>query len=101
MGPYDTLLYEEHEGVASVTLNRPDVLNAFNVAMQRELHDVWRSLRRRDEVRAVVLSGAGDKAFCAGIDRLEAMGDGAADRGAIAPRSTPFMLDEPGQLIGS
>ena len=58
-----------------MTLNRPEVHNAFNFQMQRELKDVWRSLRRNDDVRCVVLTGAGDKAFCTGIDRTETMGD--------------------------
>ena len=43
MDSYETLLYEERDGVAIVTLNRPDVLNAFNRAMQADLRDVWRS----------------------------------------------------------
>ena len=52
---FETITYEEADGVATVTLNRPDVHNAFNSLMQRELHDCWRKLRRRDEVRCVVL----------------------------------------------
>jgi len=68
---YETLLYEERDGVAIVTLNRPDVLNAFNRAMQADLRAVWRSLRRNDDVHAVVLTGAGEKAFCTGLDRGE------------------------------
>jgi enoyl-CoA hydratase/carnithine racemase len=68
---FETLLYEERDGVAWVTLNRPDRLNAFNSLMQRELHALWRGLRRHDDVRCVVLTGAGEKAFCTGIDRME------------------------------
>ena len=75
MADYETIIYEEVEGVAWVTLNRPDVHNAFNFQMQRELKDVWRSLRSNDDVRCVVLTGAGEKAFCVGIDRNEAMGN--------------------------
>ena len=44
---YETLAYEERDGVAWVTLNRPDRHNAFNSLMQRELHDCWRTLRWR------------------------------------------------------
>jgi enoyl-CoA hydratase/carnithine racemase len=69
MGNYETLLYEERNGVAWVTLNRPEVNNAFNPQMQSELKDVWIALRRNDDVRCVVLTGAGEKAFCTGIDR--------------------------------
>ena len=63
---FETLLYEEEDGVAIVTLNRPEVHNAFNQRMQAELHGLWRHLRRNDDVRAVVLTGAGDEAFCVG-----------------------------------
>ena len=42
--------------------------------MQRELHTLWRALRRHDDVRCIVLTGAGEKAFCTGIDRMEQMG---------------------------
>ena len=66
---FETLLYEERDGVAWVTLNRPDRLNAFNSLMQRELHALWRGLRRHDDVRCVVLTGAGEKAFCTGGDQ--------------------------------
>jgi len=75
MAGFETLLYEEKDGVAWVTLNRPDVYNAFNAKMQGELHELWRGLRRNDDVRCIVLTGAGDKAFCTGIDRAETMGD--------------------------
>ena len=76
---FETLQYEERDGVAWVTLNRPERLNAFNSLMQRELHDCWRSLRFRDTVRCVVLTGAGEKAFCTGIDRMEQMGGDTDD----------------------
>ncbi len=50
---FETLLYDEDEGVATVTLNRPEVLNAFDQQMQEELRDVWLGLRTNDDVRAV------------------------------------------------
>src|SRR2546426_311448 len=101
MSEFQTLLYEEQDGVAWVTLNRPEVHNAFNVQMQRELHDLWRGLRRNDDVRVAVLTGAGDKAFCTGIDRTETMGDaGAPAERVVGAASTPFMFDDPGANIG-
>jgi enoyl-CoA hydratase/carnithine racemase len=99
----ETLLYEERDGVAIVTLNRPDVHNAFNQAMQRELKHVWTSLRTNDDVRAVILTGAGEKAFCTGIDRFEAIGgfvDGEdEDRPRSGRTSTPYMFNDPGENI--
>lgn len=105
MPEFQTLLYEEKDGMAWVTLNRPDVHNAFNVQMQRELHELWRGLRRNDAVRVVVLTGAGDKAFCTGIDRTETMGESAkagegAPKRVVGSASTPFMFDDPGANIG-
>ena len=105
MPEFQTLLYEERDGVAWVTLNRPDVYNAFNVQMQHELHELWRGLRRNDAVRVVVLTGAGDKAFCTGIDRTETMGESAkpgegAPKRVVGSASTPFMFDDPGANIG-
>jgi enoyl-CoA hydratase/carnithine racemase len=100
---FETLLYEERDGVAWVTLNRPDRLNAFNSLMQRELHSLWRGLRRHDDVRCIVLTGAGDKAFCTGIDRMEQMGDAAddtTDPDVVGSGSTPFMFNDPGDNLG-
>jgi enoyl-CoA hydratase/carnithine racemase len=91
------------DGVATVTLNRPDVYNAFNIRMQRELKSVWRSLRDDTSVRVVVLTGAGEKAFCTGIDRFEAiessyLQDPEGPRYA-GPASTGFMYNDPGANI--
>ena len=105
---FDTLGYEEDDGVAWVTLDRPEVYNAFNAVMQRELRVLWRALRRHDDVRVVVLTGAGDRAFCTGIDRNEAMGgqDGDATVGEdgepvhVGAGTTPFMFDDPGDDLG-
>jgi enoyl-CoA hydratase/carnithine racemase len=57
--------------VAVVTLNRPDVYNAFNEVMQSELRELWRWLKTNDGVRSIVLTGSGQKAFCTGIDRAD------------------------------
>jgi len=102
---FETLTYDEgDDGVAVVTLNRPDVHNAFNSLMQRELHTLWRALRRHDSVRCIVLTGAGDKAFCTGIDRMEQMGgegDDTTDRDVVGSGGvTPFMFNDPGDNIG-
>jgi len=98
----ETVLVEtDARGVARVTLNRPEVHNAFNARMQVELRDVWRSLRRNDDVRCVVLTGAGEKAFCTGIDRTETIGTDKDDREvSVGSGSTPFMFDDPGENIG-
>jgi enoyl-CoA hydratase/carnithine racemase len=97
----ETLLYEERDGVGVMTLNRPDVLNAFNRKMQEELRELWRSLSTNEDVRAVVLTGSGDKAFCSGIDRKESIEEGLLQRGKIASEtrsvSSTFTLIDPGR----
>jgi 2-(1,2-epoxy-1,2-dihydrophenyl)acetyl-CoA isomerase len=67
---YETLQYEVQEGIATITLNRPDVLNAFNEQMFRELQDVLRAVERDEAVRVVIVTGAG-RGFCAGQDLAE------------------------------
>lgn len=64
---YETLLYQADAGVATITLNRPDALNALNAAMRRELLAVIKSDGRDAEIRAIVITGAG-RGFCAGAD---------------------------------
>jgi len=66
-GTYDAITVGFEGHVATVTLNRPDKLNAFTVAMADELRDALRLVTGSDEVRCVVLTGAG-RAFCAGAD---------------------------------
>ena len=103
MPDYETISYKERDGVAWVTLDRPGVHNAFNSLMQRELRACWRSLRRNDDVRCIVLTGAGEKAFCTGIDRMEQMGgdtDSSTDLDVVGSGSTPFMFNDPGDNIG-
>jgi len=64
---YETLLHEQADGVATVTLNRPEALNALNATMRHELLAALTAARRDDATRAVVITGAG-RGFCAGAD---------------------------------
>src|SRR3954470_11060005 len=101
---YETITYEERNGVAWVTLNRPERHNAFNSLMQREVRDVWRSMRFNEDVRCAVLTGAGEKAFCTGIDRMEQMGgksDESTDFNIVGSHGgTPFHFNDPGDNLG-
>ena len=71
MDGFETVLYEKDDGVAYITLNRPQAFNAFSVRMRDDLYEVLSAIKMDDEVRVVVLYGAGDKAFCAGADLKE------------------------------
>ncbi|KAL1836165.1 hypothetical protein VTJ49DRAFT_5482 [Mycothermus thermophilus] len=70
-------------GVAHVEINRPDKLNAFHEGMWRELGAVFNQLSRDSDVRAVVLSGAGDRAFTAGLDVKAAAEEGSILGGKV------------------
>ena len=75
------ILVEEKAGVAWVTLVRPDVRNALSRAVNTRLTDIALELDQQDSVRAIVLTGAGDKAFCAGADLKERKGIPASETG--------------------
>ena len=79
------LLAEVAEGVARVTLNRPEVRNALNEALLRELESTLRRLEDDSAARVVVLRGAGDRAFCAGADLKK-----VADRGTTLQARESF-----------
>ncbi len=65
--PLETVLYSVEDGIATITLNRPEKLNAFTVRMRDEIIAVFDETDRDDAVRAVIITGAG-RAFCAGAD---------------------------------
>jgi enoyl-CoA hydratase len=67
-GSYEVVKYEVAEGVATVTLNNPEKRNMLSGQMLHELVDAMKTARDSEEVRAVVLTGAGDRVFCAGAD---------------------------------
>lgn len=71
MSGFETLIYEKKDGIATVSLNRPEALNAYNIQMRDDLYEVLGAIRDDDEVRVGILKGAGDKAFCAGADLSE------------------------------
>ncbi|WP_307783735.1 enoyl-CoA hydratase/isomerase family protein [Streptomyces spinoverrucosus] len=81
---------DKDTGVAVVTLDRPARLNAVDLELAGELATTWREFRYDDSVRAVVLTGAGERAFCTGIDR---------DVSVPQPGS-PYMQDDPLLKVG-
>ncbi|WP_331445375.1 enoyl-CoA hydratase/isomerase family protein [Streptomyces xanthochromogenes] len=81
---------DKETGVAVVTLNRPDRLNAIDLQAVDQLRLTWRELRFDDSVRAVVLTGAGERAFCTGIDRSA----------EVPQPPSPYSTDDPLIAIG-
>ncbi|WP_319825430.1 enoyl-CoA hydratase [Thalassovita sp.] len=100
-----TVLYDRKGAVAVITLNRPEALNALSVQLRAELAAALRRAETEEEVRAVVLTGAGDRAFCAGLDLKEISSDPAKLRGASTaePVDTPMnaLMDLSCPVIGA
>lgn len=71
MSEFEVIIYEKRGQLAYVTLNRPDVLNAYNIRMRDELYEVLGAIQDDSEVKVGILKGAGEKAFCAGADLTE------------------------------
>ncbi len=96
---YEALLYDAADGILTLTLNRPDKLNAFTDTMARELMDAFDRADADDSVRAVIVTGAG-RAFCAGADLSAgaATFDAAAHRGATPDLNDPSLRDTGGRV---
>ncbi len=90
-----TIRYEAADGVATITLDRADRHNAFTTAMCDEMAAVWAHVRDDDDVRAVVVTAAGDKAFCTGIDRSEVPADDGVEY-----TFDPLTYRDPGGRLG-
>ena len=89
---YDTVLFDVGDDhVATVTLNRPEVLNSFNQAMLDEFADIWRRCRTDDAIHAIVLRANGDRAFSTGVDRKEGR----------TRHPNPWSEDDPGFFLGA
>jgi enoyl-CoA hydratase/carnithine racemase len=101
---YQFILSESLDGVGLITLNRPDKLNALSFDLMREVDDALTGFEENDEVKAVIITGAGDRAFSAGAD-IHEMADMSADelarrqqrRGEISWH----IADYPKPLIGA
>jgi enoyl-CoA hydratase len=68
---FKTLIYEKKNNIAYVTLNRPQVLNIYNIQMRDDLYQVLSAIKDDPELRVAIFKGAGEKAFCAGADLSE------------------------------
>jgi len=99
MMAYEALLYDAADGILTLTLNRPDKLNAFTDTMAHELMDAFDRADADDSVRAVIVTGAG-RAFCAGADLSAgaATFDAAARRGAAPDLNDPSIRDTGGRV---
>jgi enoyl-CoA hydratase len=97
---YQDIVYDKQDRVATITLNRPQAHNALTTLMLEEIEDALGVIEKDDDVIAVVITGAGEKAFCAGIDLEETVnqdGMGARASGKRIHRTNKAvrMLDKP------
>lgn len=98
---YENLIVEKRGPVALVTVNRPDKLNALNVRTREEILAAFKDLREDQDVRVVVITGAGEKAFIAGADISEFTGKTPLEEREIMQKSRAFdaMEDFPKPVI--
>ena len=78
------LLVEKSEGITTLTLNRPEAMNALSRALREELARAFRAAAGDPETGAVIVTGAGEKAFCAGLDLKELGGETGGSAGGLA-----------------
>ena len=71
MADFEVIIYQKRDGVGYVTLNRPQALNTYNMQMRDELYQVLGAIKDDPEIKVAIISGAGEKAFCAGADLTE------------------------------
>jgi len=87
---FETLGYDKQERVATLTLNRPERHNAFNKAMAAELKQAWAAIKQDPEVVCVIVTGAGERAFCTGMDVAEVASGDARDTAEADRASSPW-----------
>jgi 2-(1,2-epoxy-1,2-dihydrophenyl)acetyl-CoA isomerase len=91
MTGFQTLLYDITDGVCTITLNRPDVYNAFNEQMKKDLNDALKEAEKDPAVRCLVIRGAGDKAFCSGQDLKEHSGSKRSLKDSLEKSYNPMI----------
>jgi enoyl-CoA hydratase len=97
--PYSTIIYTNKDHVAYITLDRPKVGNIINLKLAQELEDVCRQINQGEDIYVVILTGAGDKAFCIG-SQLEKSGTVYSAATAIASIAQPIIAAINGDALG-
>ena len=97
--PYTAIIYTKEDHVARITLDRPEVDNAINQQLAQELGDVCRQINHDNDVYAVIITGAGDKAFCAGSE-LEQEDRRYSPAASIAGIDRPVIAAINGDALG-
>ncbi len=90
---YENILVATNDNIATITINRPTKLNALNVATIQELHEAFESLDNQPEIRAIILTGAGEKAFVAGADISEFANFSVEEGAQLAAQGQEILFD--------
>ena len=91
MPDYQNLLYNIRNGVLTITMNRPEVFNAFNELMKIEMNDAFKQAEKDGSVRCIIVRGAGDRAFCSGQDLKEHRGSDRSLRESLEKSYNPLI----------
>jgi len=87
---FETLRTEKQDRVVTLTLNRPERHNAFNLTMARELHLFWTQVKADPEAVCVIVTGAGERAFCTGMDIADVADGSARSTGTLDRSESPW-----------
>jgi enoyl-CoA hydratase/carnithine racemase len=87
---FETILFEKSDGVATITLNRPKQYNAFTAQMADELAAAWADVKSSPDVTCAILTGAGEKAFCTGMDVVAAMKAESRETATLSREDAPW-----------
>ncbi len=87
---FETLLYDVQDRVATLTLNRPERHNAFNVTMAGELKQAWERIKKDPAVVCVILTAAGEKSFCTGMDVADVADGSARGTASLDRKDSPW-----------
>jgi enoyl-CoA hydratase len=91
--PYENILVATNENSATITINRPTKLNALNVATIQELHNAFENLENQHEIRTIILTGSGEKAFVAGADISEFANFSIEEGAQLAAQGQEILFD--------
>lgn len=90
---FENILVEKVNNLATVTINRPNKLNALNKATIEELHDAFKGLNKDEKIKAIIITGSGEKAFVAGADIAEFSNFSVKEGGKLAAKGQKNLFD--------
>lgn len=90
---YENILVKQENGLAIITINRPDKLNALNKATIQELHDAFKAQDEDTAVKVIIITGTGEKAFVAGADISEFANFSVEEGGSLAAKGQELLFD--------